>query len=315
MGSLCGKERLYLVLDLGVVDAEGVVSTAVAGAALGVEHLAHGTVAAGGHGGLVLLDGVEDLPSLGVIGLAEAALAVGDVAPAAAEGVENLGKLAVGQQTVKAARPELEDGLIALPGLEPGLVRVFWNESGGHEQLHAVLEARRGPCSVAANASSVSAGDGKAGLGLVLLRGFEEVRAHLKNLVVCHVQQAETAACDSRIKTKDKVRPGYVHGCSSVSSTMESSIWVDQTLIDTPHARRAEQAASGIAPPAKLCGHCCALLLAAWAHCRRFSTLCAAACASGEKCAPLDGPPATLTPYVCSSPPAGGPADRRRHGR
>lgn len=32
MGSLCGKERLYLVLDLGVVDAEGVVSTAVAGA-------------------------------------------------------------------------------------------------------------------------------------------------------------------------------------------------------------------------------------------------------------------------------------------
>ena len=51
------------------------------------------------------------------------------------------------------------------------------------------------------------------------------------------------------------------------------------------------------------------------AHCRRFSTLCASACASGEKCAPPDGPPATLTPYVCSLPPAGGPADRRRHGR
>ena len=144
---------------------------------------------------------------------------------------------------------------------------------------------------------------------------LEEVRAHLKNLVVCHIQQTETAACDSRIKTKDKIRPGYVHGCSSVSSTMESSIWVDQSLIDAPHARRAEQTASGITPPAKPCGHCCAPPLAAWAHCRRFSTLCASACASGEKCAPPDGPPATLTPYVCSLPPAGGPADRRRHGR
>lgn len=29
---------------------------------------------------------------------------------------------------------------------------------------------------------------------------------------------------------------------------MESSIWVDQTLIDAPHARRAEQTASGITP-------------------------------------------------------------------
>lgn len=174
---------------------------------------------------------------------------MGNVAPAPTEGVEDLGKLAIGQKTVKSARPELEDGLVAFLCLEPRLVCIRRDKACARKELKAVLETGGGSCRVAANAARFSARNSKAGLSLVFLGSLEEVRAHLKNLVVCHVQQTETAACDSRIKTKDKVRPGCVHGCSSVSSTMESSIWVDQTLIDAPHARRAEQTASGVTPP------------------------------------------------------------------
>ena len=99
-----GEDRTNLVLNLGVEDAEVVVATSVARLAARMEHLADGPVVAGLHGLVVRRDGGEDLPSLDIVSLAEATLPVGDVATSGAKGVEDLGKLAVGEQTIQATR-------------------------------------------------------------------------------------------------------------------------------------------------------------------------------------------------------------------
>ena len=109
---------------------------------------------------------------------------MGNVAPAPAEGVEDLGKLAIGQKTVKSTRPEFEDGLVAFLCLEPRLVCIRRDKACARKELKAVLETGGGSCRVAANAARFSARNSKAGLSLVFLGSLEEVRAHLKNLMV-----------------------------------------------------------------------------------------------------------------------------------
>ena len=109
---------------------------------------------------------------------------MGNVAPAPAEGVEDLGKLAIGQKTVKSTRPELKDGLVAFLCLEPRLVCIRRDKACARKELKAVLETGGGSCRVAANAARFSARNSKAGLSLVFLGSLEEVRAHFKNLMV-----------------------------------------------------------------------------------------------------------------------------------
>lgn len=94
-----------------------------------MEHLADGPVVARLHGLVVRLDGGEDLPSLDIVSLAETTLPVGDVATPGAKGVEDLGKLAIGEKTIQATRAQLEDGLVSLGALEPVLIGILWNKA------------------------------------------------------------------------------------------------------------------------------------------------------------------------------------------
>ena len=96
--------------------------------------------------------------------------------------------------------------------MQPLFIGVFWYQAVFFEQGKAAGEAALGTKDVSTDAACVAPADGKADLCLVFLRRLEEVRAHLKNLMVGCIDKAKTAASDARIEAKYEVRAYHGHG-------------------------------------------------------------------------------------------------------
>ena len=148
-----------------------------------------------------------------------------DVPTVAAEGVKDLRKLAVRQQAVEPGGTELEDRLVLLYRLEPGLIGICRDETCVFEQPEAVGESRFGPLIVSSHASRVTSCYCQADLGFGFLGRIEEMGTHLEDLVIGHVEQAEAAACDSGVEAEHKIVAGVAHGYSSDENFNVTSIY------------------------------------------------------------------------------------------
>ncbi len=103
---LGSKELTDLVLNLAVVHAVGIVAAMVSGTTGSGKHLSNGSILTRSKGLGVLLDGAQNLPAFGVIGLTTS-LTVGNVTAVAAERIQHLGELARCQQLIKALLAQL----------------------------------------------------------------------------------------------------------------------------------------------------------------------------------------------------------------
>ena len=73
--------------------------------------------------------------------------------------------------------------------------------------LETVLRSQR----VATDTTGVPPRHSKTHPGLALLRNIKEMGAKFENLVVGHIKQGKTAATNTGIKPKDKVRTLILH--------------------------------------------------------------------------------------------------------